>query len=157
MGKWIIDHLEWFLAIAVASVGLVWRFHRPIAAAIKTYKLGRSAQAEAELHETTERLADGYKQATTLTERERDRARQQCEALELELAEVKKELRGCVRKLDVRDDINRQDRATIRALRGVTRRLRTCIREMRQLLAKKGIDDSEIDEVARLEEETDAA
>jgi hypothetical protein len=103
--EWITNHLRLaFGAIATLAVIAAY-FRKPALAAWRLYR-----RAQAEIDQTQERLADGYQGLTTLTERERDRARQECE-------ELRRDLGDAVRAKDLRDDINRQDRALIRALK----------------------------------------
>jgi len=106
---WLYNHLGATITLAIATLGGIAVIGR------KSLKAGLAAlrlyrRANAEVHATQERLADGYQGLTTLTERERDRARQECR-------ELQADLRAATRAKDLRDDINRQDRALIRALK----------------------------------------
>lgn len=96
------DHL--WTALIVVGVG-VWKFWKPIKATIGGY-LGMQKT----IHETEQRVSDGYKRELGLEKLETIRLRAMNR-------EVLKQLARCVRDKDLRDDINRQDRATIRKLK----------------------------------------
>lgn len=114
----------------------------------KADALAEQRQAQEELHATQGHLVDGFRQVSSLTERERDQALQECE-------DLREQLCASVRKLDVRDDINRQDRATIRSLRATIRLLRFQVHAFRLLAIQSRMDDAEIADVPRITEEAD--
>jgi multidrug resistance efflux pump len=105
---WINKHLvELLLALGgIGGVAAVGR--KGIKGVWAGWRLYRRATVE--VHETQERLAEGYQGLTTLTERERDNARAECR-------ELRKDLYAAVRAKDLRDAITRQDRAEIRLLK----------------------------------------
>jgi len=106
---WLYNHLGASITLAIVALGgIAALFRKSLKALLAAWRL--YSRANAEVHQTQERLADGYLGLTTLTERERDRARQECR-------ELQADLRAATRAKDLRDDINRQDRALIRALK----------------------------------------
>lgn len=126
---WLKNHLVPSVVLVVATLGLFAAFGRKgLKAALVAWQFYRRAQAE--LHETQERLADGYQGLTTLTERERDRARKECE-------ELRRDLQDAVRAKDLRDDINRQDRAMIRALKARLRENKIDFADLEEAIQKQ--------------------
>jgi hypothetical protein len=130
---WLNNHLpESIVAAIVALGGGALLFRRTIKAGITAWRLYRRASDE--VHATQERLADGYQGLTTLTERERDRARQECK-------ELQADLRAATRAKDLRDEMNRQNLAHIRLLKA--------------RLKEEKIDFSDIDEAIQKQFESE--
>lgn len=103
MTEWLTRHVEALIAVpAFAVLILLWR---PAKALWKRVRGMRDFvhQTEAEYH-------DSLKRKLELKEEAYEKLRCDCDALKRDLADK-------VREADIRDDINKQDRETIRRLR----------------------------------------
>jgi uncharacterized membrane-anchored protein len=110
---WITNHLGVSATTLLVLLGVVAAFVRkPALAAWRWYRA-----AQAKIHETNERLTDGYQDLTSLTDRRLAEAKRECEEVTQEAKELRIALAAQVRATQVRDDINRQDRALIRAMK----------------------------------------
>lgn len=82
------------------------------------------------IHQTDAQLILGQTQLAALREVERNEARLRCDELEVECAQLAKDLKEETRKVLLREQINSEDTAFIRALK--------------QRLREKGIDYSDL-------------
>ena len=134
--EWIENHLGATMVAAAAALGVfalvVRKLGKPALAAWKLYKA-----AQKKVHETQEKLADGYQGLTTLTERQLQESKRECDELKIEAAALRTALASQVLATTVRDDINRQLRAYIRALKGRMRENRIDFADIEETIQER--------------------
>ena len=139
---WLNKYLGTALA-ALVAVGGVAVLRKPIVAVWSAWKAYRAAQTK--LHETNERLVAAQDKLheidSSLTDRQLAEAKRECQELKNELSELQRIFKDQVRATGVRDDINRQDRAYIRALEGRLREERIDFADIEEAIQRQFGDE----------------